>query len=68
MKSVIQSIDWWTVLLYLILVFMGWINIYAAAYNEEHSSIFDMSQKIRQTAALDWRILRPWYILADNGQ
>lgn len=43
--SVIQSIDWWTILLYLILVFMGWINIYAASYNEEHSSIFDMSQK-----------------------
>ncbi len=24
---------------------MGWLNIYAAVYNEEHKSIFDMSQK-----------------------
>lgn len=24
---------------------MGWVNIYAAVYNEEHSSIFDFSQK-----------------------
>lgn len=24
---------------------MGWLNIYAAVYNEEHSNIFDMSQK-----------------------
>jgi rod shape determining protein RodA len=24
---------------------MGWLNIYAAVYNEEHSSILDMSQK-----------------------
>lgn len=24
---------------------MGWINIYAAVYNEEHSSILDLSQK-----------------------
>lgn len=24
---------------------MGWLNIYAAVYNEEHSNIFDMTQK-----------------------
>jgi rod shape determining protein RodA len=23
---------------------MGWLNIYAATYNEEHQSIFDLSQ------------------------
>jgi rod shape determining protein RodA len=32
------------VLLYLLLIFLGWINIYAAVYNTEHSSILDMSQ------------------------
>ena len=31
--------------IYLILVFFGWINIYAAVYNQDHSSIFDMSQR-----------------------
>ncbi len=30
--------------MYLLLVFMGWANIYAAIYNEEHSSIFDFTQ------------------------
>ncbi len=30
--------------LYLALVLIGWINIYAAVYNEEHRSIFDLSQ------------------------
>jgi rod shape determining protein RodA len=30
--------------LYLTLVLMGWISIYAAVYNEEHGSIFDLSQ------------------------
>lgn len=39
------NIDWITVLIYLILVIMGWINIYAAVYNEEFSSIFDISQR-----------------------
>lgn len=40
-----KSIDWTTVVLYLILVIMGWVNIYAAVYNDEHSSIFDISQR-----------------------
>ena len=39
-----QNIDWITVLLYLVLVLVGWVNIYAAVYNEEHRSIFDMTQ------------------------
>ena len=36
--------DWWTVGLYLVLVLLGWINIYAASYDESHASIFDMSR------------------------
>ncbi len=27
------------------MMFLGWLNIYAAVYNEEHSSIFDLSQR-----------------------
>ncbi len=42
--SIFQNIDWITVLLYFILVFAGWLSVYAAVYNEEHSSILDMSQ------------------------
>ncbi len=43
--NILQRIDWITVLIYLILVFLGWINIYAAVYNEDHGSIFDISQR-----------------------
>ncbi len=39
------NLDWATVVLYLILVILGWINIYAAVYSEEHQSIMDMGQK-----------------------
>lgn len=39
-----SDIDWTLILLYLALVIIGWINIYAAVYNEDHSSIMDLSQ------------------------
>ncbi len=44
-QGILHNIDWITVLLFLILVFIGWINIYSAVYNEEHNSIFDFSQR-----------------------
>ena len=43
--NVWSNIDWLTVGLYLILVFLGWVNIYSAVYNEEHQSILDFSQR-----------------------
>lgn len=39
------KIDIPLVVCYLLLVFIGWINIYAAVYSQEHSSIFDISQR-----------------------
>jgi len=44
-NSSIGKIDWTIILIYLAIVFMGWISIYSAVYNEEHSSIFDLSQR-----------------------
>ena len=43
--NIVRSIDWVTVVIYMVLVLMGWFNIYAAVYNEEHKSIFDFSQR-----------------------
>ncbi|MBA3705812.1 MAG: rod shape-determining protein RodA, partial [Bacteroidetes bacterium] len=43
--SIFYNIDWITVLIYLVLVILGWMNIYAAVYNEEHYVITDISQK-----------------------
>ncbi len=41
---IVNKIDWLTVILYVALVFLGWLNIYAAVYDEElHKSIFDLS-------------------------
>ncbi len=44
-QSIFARIDWMLVLLYFALVLLGWGNIYAAVYNEEFSSIFDISQE-----------------------
>jgi len=39
------NLDWITVILYLVLVILGWCNIYAAVYNEQHQSILDFTQR-----------------------
>lgn len=42
---IFQGIDWFLVGIFLLLVCFGWGNIYAAVFDEEHSSIFDLSQE-----------------------
>ncbi|MGQ9621065.1 MAG: rod shape-determining protein RodA, partial [Bacteroidales bacterium] len=39
------AVDKITILLFLVLVILGWLNIYAAVYNEEHRKIVDFSQR-----------------------
>jgi len=38
-------LDKTTIVIFLLLVIIGWFNIYAAVYNEEHSRIIDLSQR-----------------------
>ena len=42
-RGVKQSIDWKLVISYLLLIIIGWINIYASIHSSEPSSIFDFS-------------------------
>ncbi|MDP4183986.1 MAG: rod shape-determining protein RodA, partial [Bacteroidota bacterium] len=44
-NNIWKNIDWVTVIIYAVLVLLGWMNIYAAVYNEEHRYIFDMSRQ-----------------------
>jgi len=44
-NNILANIDWFTVGLYMLMVFLGWFNIYAALYSDEHNSIFDVSQQ-----------------------
>lgn len=40
--NILQNLDWVTILIYLLLVLIGWVSVYAAVYNEDHVSILDM--------------------------
>ncbi|MDE5639859.1 MAG: rod shape-determining protein RodA, partial [Odoribacter sp.] len=44
-NDLIKNLDWLSIVLYVVLVFMGWLNIYAAVYDDNHSNILDISQK-----------------------
>lgn len=42
--NIANNIDWFTILLYFIIVLLGWLNIYAAVYDESlGQNIFDLS-------------------------
>ena len=43
--SIWKGVDWFTVILYLILMIMGWCCIYGAGYNFDDAAIFDVSQR-----------------------
>lgn len=43
-RKLIDNIDWMLVSIYFILIIAGWLNIYAAVYNEQFQSIFDTTQ------------------------
>lgn len=43
-KGIFRNIDKPLLFIYLLLVITGWVNIYAAVYNDQHASILDLSQ------------------------
>ena len=44
-NNLFLNLDWITILIYLIMIMLGWINIYAAVYSDEHQSILDLGQR-----------------------
>ncbi|MBX2961590.1 MAG: rod shape-determining protein RodA [Cyclobacteriaceae bacterium] len=43
-EAISNKMDWVTVLIYMVMVLLGWFNIFAAVYDETaHQSIFDFS-------------------------
>ncbi|MDL2252324.1 rod shape-determining protein RodA [Odoribacter sp. OttesenSCG-928-J03] len=43
--KLVTNLDWFTILLYVVLVLLGWLNIYAAVYDDNHSNIMDITQR-----------------------
>jgi len=44
-SSIWKEVDKPSILLFMVLIIIGWFNIYSAVYNEEHKDIFDFSQR-----------------------
>jgi rod shape determining protein RodA len=42
-QNILKMMDWWTIGLYLVLVFIGWCTIYAACYDYDNADILNFS-------------------------
>ena len=40
-RSLAKSLDWWLVGCWIVLVLIGWANIYASIHSTEPASLFD---------------------------
>lgn len=68
-QSIFQNIDWVLVSLYLALMLIGWINIYAAVYNEEHRSILDITQNYgKQLIWISTSLMIAIFLLVIDGK
>lgn len=43
-SKLINNLDWTTILLYLALVFIGWLNIYSTTISEGSTSVFNLNE------------------------
>jgi len=44
-RNIISGIDWWTILLFLMIALFGWINIYGSSYTTDQTEIWDFSHR-----------------------
>ncbi len=40
-----KQLDWWTIVLYLVLIVIGWVSIFSSVYDPEHDHIIDTTQR-----------------------
>ena len=53
-RGLAKTVDWWLVICWLLLIFIGWGNIYASIHASEPSSIFDFD--VRSGKQFVWMI------------
>lgn len=44
-NAVIGDLDWLTILVFLVLIAMGWLNIFSAVYSGDYNGILDIDQR-----------------------
>lgn len=68
-SNILQNLDWVAVILYIMLVVMGWLNIYAAVLSDEHRNIFDFSQRYgKQMVWIGFAFIMAFTIIYSNDR
>ncbi len=68
-KGILQNTDWLLIGMFVVMVIMGWLNIYAAVYDDDHKSIFDLTQNYgKQTIWIAGAFLIALIILVIDGK
>lgn len=68
-NNILRNLDWVATILYVVLVLMGWLNIYAAVYSDEHRNILDFSQRYgKQLVWIFFAFLMAIVILYSNDR
>lgn len=49
-RGILENLDWSIILIYFLLVLIGWISIYSAVYDESQTNIFDLDTKYGKQA------------------
>jgi len=63
-ENITQNIDWISILMYLVLVFFGWLSVYSSSYDENLKNIFDFSQRYgKQIVWIGFALLLAIFIL-----
>ncbi|MBP5318183.1 MAG: rod shape-determining protein RodA, partial [Paludibacteraceae bacterium] len=44
-SNLVKQLDWFTIVIYLLMVIAGWFTIYAACYDFEHPAVFDFTMR-----------------------
>lgn len=44
-QSILRELDWTTIIVWFVMIFIGWLTVYAACYDYEHPDLFDFSRR-----------------------
>lgn len=44
-RNIFANVDWFTILLFVLIAFFGWLNIYASLYEDSQQGILDFSRR-----------------------
>jgi rod shape determining protein RodA len=68
-ENITGNIDWITILLFLVLVFTGWLSVFSSSYDENFQSIFDLSQRYgKQIVWIGFALILAIFILVIDAK